>query len=174
MADEVEQRAKRRLNWIGLALSLPALGLWVWVTVELAKEETFLLLWVPVTLLLGGAAYAIHRFLWRWRGAVVVSALVLHLLLMIICIAIGSGSLDMAVFGSIADFIGFAVDVVRWDIGNFELSKPSTAFGSLLLISSLVFTLLHPVYPTLPSALASSIGFSLFLAITALMMSHAA
>lgn len=104
----------------------------------------------------------------------VVSALVLHLLLMIICIAIGSGSLDMAVFGSIADFIGFAVDVVRWDIGNFELSKPSTAFGSLLLISSLVFTLLHPVYPTLPSALASSIGFSLFLAITALMMSHAA
>ncbi|BCX48050.1 hypothetical protein HAHE_19580 [Haloferula helveola] len=174
MSAEPERQWKRRMSWLGFALSVPALAAWIWILVELMKDEILVGISIPVTLLIGGAAYALHRFVWKWRGTVVVTALVLHAVLLVGLMAVARGALDASVFEALGDMFGFAVDVVRWEAKNFDASEPSTGMGSLFLIGSLVFTLLHPIYPTFWTAMTSSIGFSLFIGIICLMMSRAA
>ncbi len=168
---EPERRWKHRMNWLGLVLSLPAIAAWIWVMVELTKEETWLLLWVPVTLLVGWAAHAWPiLFGWKWRGATVLTAFLLHVVLLFACMAVATGP----ALEGLSSFLGFAVDVVRWDIENFDPARPLMALRSLFLVASLAFTLLHPIHPTFWTAMTSSIGFSLFLGANALMLSHAA
>ena len=173
MGSESAHPVKRRMNWIGLGLSLPVLGAWIWIMVELSGEDKVLAIAAPITLFIAAAAWALHRYLWKWRGAVFVTALLLHVVALTVMLLPMSASAEMSFAEGLWVILEFPMDQVVWDIKNFDPTNPSMATGSLLLVSSLAFTLLHPVHPTFWTAMASSLGFSLYILISFLMMSHA-
>jgi len=177
---EIEKRSKT--GWIGFCLSIPAFTVWIWILWEvyqelgMSKDEVAIAILAPVTLGIGVVAYTVHLRVWKWRGAVVVMTFGLHFVAMAVVFLL---AMDADASGeSFAEIlwavIEFPLDSVRWDIANFDFAKPSMAVVPLLVFGSLCYAaVLHPLYPTFSTAMASSIGFSLYIEISFLMMSRA-
>lgn len=166
---ELSERRRKRESAIFLSILIPALTAWGWMLWELGKMNSgTAVISILMLLATGAIGHLVYERVWRWPGAAVGTALILHLAVLF---ALGGGrvsSLDL-----LWTVLSSPVEFVIWDIRHLDTMNPFDALIWAVIGLSLVLTSLHPLRPCFPTAMVSTLGISLWFLVSFTMMAHA-
>ncbi len=155
-------RRARQFSLRGLFVLTAVSGFWLFMLSELRSEPTAIALLWSIAIGTGVASHLLYRYVFRWRGTVLVSLLILPALSFI---AAG------VYFGGADDVIFVLTLPAEF---TFNQIWPEPLFSTLPYIASaVVLAAAHPIKPSLTHAIISAMGVSIWYGLALLMAGSA-
>jgi len=155
-------RESRQFSLRGLFVLTAVCGFWLFMLSELRSEPMAIAVLWSIAIGSGVAAHLLFSYVFRWRGTVLVSLLILPALSFI---AVG-------LYFGVANDIIFLLTLPAEFISN--QSWPEPLFSTIPYIASaVVLAAAHLIKPSLTNAIVSAMGISIWYALALLIAANA-
>ena len=157
-----QSRGSSQFSFQGLFAVTAAFALWIFLLSDFRREPMAIVSFWTLAVVAGVNGHLIHRYLLPWRGTVVVGLLFIPLLIFaVVANLLGNGD-------AVVDFLLIPIDLFRHQSWGDSLRSTVPMFMCFL-----VLTAAHPVRPSLPSAIISAIGVSLWYGMAVMIAANA-